>query len=489
MCGARDRNGLWLIGVETVRGGQVNYTEILSGYAADLRYEDLPADVVAQAKQLTLHVLGVSLAALPMDQATKVTAMVQSKGGAPEATVWGSNGIRVPADEAALANGTLADLLDWEDCSWTGHPSAGAVPVAFAMAEKLNSSGTDYITSVVAAFEVYQRIAMAVQPTRERWGSGKGWGLVSWQVFAPVIAAAKLIGLDTNGIVKALGAAYYQAIITAGKHTGGAGVGASDIYHYAHGFCNRNGICAAQMAELGFDGMTDSLDGPNGLWAQVSDQVDWSWHDRGLGTRYLIMETLYKHWPANMWVQGPLDALDALCHEHDIGPDQVDRIVVSPTIPMIMENSIGRYDGVLDAQFHLHYCFAAYLLDREPGQHWFDAGHRSDPAIRRLADRVTSSGESLTPFEAFEIFWTGSFPLVNVTITLDDGRTLSHGLRYPKGHPRNPFTWHETENLFRHTVRDALDRTATDHIIGLVEQLDGQRDLHELASLLTIPAG
>ncbi len=469
----------------------MSYTEILSAYAARLRYDDLPPEVVARARQLTLHVLGVSLASLPMEQATKVTTMVQSKGGVPEATVWGSDGGKVPADEAALANGTLADLLDWEDCSWTGHPSAGAIPVALAMGEKLDSSGTDYLTSVVAAFEVYQRIAMAVQPTRERWGSGRGWGLVSWQVYAPVVAAAKLMGLDADGVVKALGAAYYQVIMTAGKHTGGAGVGASDIYHYAHGFCNRNGICAAQMAELGFDGMTDSLDGPDGLWAQVSDRVDWSWHDRELGSRYLILETLLKHWPANMWIQGPLDALDALCREHDLGPDRVDRIaeiVVSPTIPMIMENPIGRYDGVLDAQFHLPYCFAAYLLDREAGQHWFDADHRSDPAIHRLADRVTSAGRSLAPFEAFEIFWTGSFPLVGVTVTLDDGRTLARRLRYPKGHPRNPFTWDETERLFRHAVADVLDEAATERIIELVGDLEAQPDLHELARLLTVRA-
>ena len=467
----------------------MDYTTILSNYTADMRYDDLPAEVVTQAKQLTLHVLGVSLASLPMEQADKVTRMVQSKGGAPESTVWGSDGRKVPADEAALANGTLADLLDWEDCSWTGHPSAGAIPVGFAMAEKLNSSGTSYITSVVASYEVYQRIAMAVQPARERWGSGKGWGLVSWQLYAPVIAAAKLMELDAAAVAKALGAAFYQVIITAGKHTGGGDIGASDIYHYAHGFCNRNGICAAVMADLGFDGMTDSLDGPSGLWAQVSDQVDWSWHDRELGSRYLIMETLYKHWPANMWVQGPLDALDELCREHDLTPNRVGDIAhidVSPIIPMIMENSTGRYDGVLDAQFHLPYCFAAFLLDRDPGQHWFDTDRRADPAIGDLADRVTASGESLTPFEAFEVFWAGSFPEVTVTVTLTDGQALTRTLRYPKGHPNNPFSWEETEELFRYTVRDVLDPSAAERIIELVRDLEHQSDLHELARLLVV---
>lgn len=466
----------------------MTYTATLSDYTASLRFDDIPPEVVEQVKQLTLHVLGVSLASLDMEQAPKVTAFVQAKGGSAEATVWGSDGRKVPADEAALANATLADLLDWEDCSWTGHPSAGAIPAAFAVAEKLASSGADYVTAVVAAYEVYQRIAMAVQPTRSQWGSGVGWGLVSWQVYSAVIAAAKLMGLDSRGVAQAIGAAHYQTIMTASKHIGGPDSGASDIYHYAHGFCARNGVCAAMMAELGFEAMTDSLDGPNGLWRQVSDQVDWSWHDRELGSRYLIMETLFKHWPANMWVQGPLDCLDELCTEHNIGPADLDRIRnidVSPTIPMIMENSTGTYAGVLDAQFHLPYCFAAFLLDRTPGEHWFNEASRENPELHRLAERVSSSGEVLTPFEAFEVFWTGSFPEVTVRIERDDGTEVRHTLRYPKGHPQNRFSWDESETFFRHAAAGVLDASRADEIIELVRTLEDAPNLDRLAALVS----
>jgi 2-methylcitrate dehydratase PrpD len=65
----------------------VSHTAALSDYTTSVRFEDLPAEVVEQAKQLTLHVLGVSLAGLDMPQAPKVTAFVQNKGGGPEATV------------------------------------------------------------------------------------------------------------------------------------------------------------------------------------------------------------------------------------------------------------------------------------------------------------------------------------------------------------------------------------------------------------------
>jgi 2-methylcitrate dehydratase PrpD len=73
-----------------------------------------------------------------------------------------------------------------------------------------------------------------------------------------------------------------------------------------------------------------------------------------------------------------------------------------------------------------------------------------------------------------------------VTVTLDDGRVLSHNLRYPKGHPRNPFSWEETEDLFRYTVKHVLDQPAADRIIQLVRDLEQQSDLHELANLLMV---
>ena len=56
------------------------------------------------------------------------------------------------------------------DSTWTGHASAGAVPAAFAYGEQKHASGKEVITAIVAAYEVYQRIAMAVQPDW-LWGS------------------------------------------------------------------------------------------------------------------------------------------------------------------------------------------------------------------------------------------------------------------------------------------------------------------------------
>ena len=162
----------------------MSQTKTLAAYGAALRYEDIPSDVLNRAKNLTLQTLGVSLGALGSDVGRRAVELGRIMGGgSSEATIWGE-GSKVSAAAAGLANG-----LDWEDCSWTGHPSACAVSTAFAVAEQLRASGKDYLLALITAYELYERIAMAVQPGPNFGWMTKGWGLTSWAIYASSIAA------------------------------------------------------------------------------------------------------------------------------------------------------------------------------------------------------------------------------------------------------------------------------------------------------------
>ena len=111
------------------------HTQELSEYAVNLKYEDLPAEVVERAKMIMLQTIGVTLAAKDTAIAKKIRQMALEANGGESVgptTVWGT-GEKLAAANAALALGTLSDALDWEDCSWTGRhrrrgPGPGAVP-------------------------------------------------------------------------------------------------------------------------------------------------------------------------------------------------------------------------------------------------------------------------------------------------------------------------------------------------------------------------
>ena len=90
----------------------MQYTRLLGKYASELKYEDLPAEVIEQAKKITLHTIAVAIASMNVPTAQKAVEMVRRKGGTPEATVWGTD-LKVPVEEAGFANGTTADTLDW----------------------------------------------------------------------------------------------------------------------------------------------------------------------------------------------------------------------------------------------------------------------------------------------------------------------------------------------------------------------------------------
>ncbi len=459
-------------------------SRIISEYITNMKYSDFPSSVIDQAKRVTIHVLGASLSSQSIMQTDKTIKLVETKGGKPEATVWCSRGLKVPAKDAAFANGTISDIMDWEDCHWTGHPSAAAVPVALALCEKYRLTGKEYITSLVAAYEGYVRIAMAAQPSSEYILSGRNWGLVSWQIFAASLAAAKTKNFSAEQIEQVLGASLYNAMVAANKHA--VGLAKSDIYHYQHGWCARNGIVSSELVELGFDNCYGALDGPNGFWKKVSDKEDKSWYTRGHGTEWFINETYLKHWPANMWVQTPLEALDSIMKEHYFTLEDVSKIRVSPFVPFICGDYSQTTKSMLDAQFSIPYCLTAYIMDSKMGAQWFSEKMRNDESLVNASKLFEYFGGTRTPNDNFDEFKTGSFPESTVEVILKDGTKFVKTMRYPKGHPKNNFTMMEQYNHFRICCNGIISNMQIERIIELVDSLDTLQDVNQLTELCVI---
>ncbi len=464
---------------------KVSYTEIVSHYTATMQYDDIPADVIEQAKRLILHTVAASISAFPLPQVKKVISYVQNSGGAEQATIWCSNGIKVPVEEAAFANGTLADQMDWEDCSWTGHPSATAIPAIFALSEARNKSGKDFLLALVAGYESSQRIAQAIQPTREYVMGGNEWGLISWQILPAALASAKLLNLDAKKINQTLGASLYQTINPTNKHSDG--LGKSDIYHYAHGFCARNGLIAATISEVGFDNCFDALDGNDGYWHMVSDKSDSSWYDKSIGEWWLIKETYLKHWPANMWVQTPLEALEEIMSERNFSINDVSKIRVSPNIPFICNDYSKTTRSTLDAQFSIPYCLGAYIITKNKSAEWFSEEMRHNQELIDFAQKFEAFGEVRGFYDNFEIFWTGSFPESTLEVYFNDGTSISRRSQYPKGHPKNNFSYEEECEHFRSCCSSYMKPDQIERFIEIVTHLEESSNLHELASLTIIP--
>ena len=473
------------------------YTQQLSEYTEGLKYEDIPAEVVERAKMILLQTIGVSLAAKGTPIYDKVMKMArEANGGDGGATTVWAEGSKMSAINAALALGTISDALDWEDCSWTGHPAAGVIPCAWLAAEERHKSGKDLITAIVAGYEVYQRIAMAVQPSDERWKK-KGWGLTSWQIFGCIIPVTKLYGLDARKINQAIGMGCECSTLPVAYHA----TTMSDFYHYEHGYRARDGFCIAKAVEKGIRNNRDALDEPrcytgvicgddgsngSGETTIRSGEADVSWLTRDLGERYLIMRTLLKHWPANMWVQTPVEIIHDLVAEHGFGPEDVEEIIVDPPVKGRMWAPDEGFTSVTHAQFSIPFVIASWLYDHHPGAHWYTAEKMKDPKTIALAKRVKAGpSPEESPMSSFKMFReeTG-FPMKTVTVKLKDGRTFVKKMDCHPGHPDNMMTREQFADRFRIQAAPVLQGEALEKALDVLCNIENVEDIASLSGLL-----
>ena len=472
-------------------------TQQLSEYAENLKYEDIPAEVVERAKMILLQTVGVALASKGTPIYNKVIQMAREANGGEggTTTVWGGGG-KMAAINAALALGTTTDALDWEDCSWTGHPAAGVIPCAWLAAEERHKSGKDLITAIVAGYEVYQRIAMAVQPSDERWKT-KGWGLTSWQIFGCILPIAKLYGFDARKINQAIGMGCECSTLPVAYHA----TTMSDFYHYEHGYRARDGFCIAKAVEKGIRNNRDALDEPrcytgvicgddgsngSGETTIRSGEADLSWLTKDLGERYLIMRTLMKHWPANMWVQTPLEIIHDLVQEHGFGPDDVEEIIVDPPVKARMWAPDEGFTSVTHAQFSIPFVVASYLYDPHPGAHWYTPEKMKDPRTIALAKRVKAGpSQEESPMSCFKMFReeTG-FPMKHVTVRLKDGRVLEKSMDCHPGHPDNMMTREQFADRFRIQAAPALSAEEIEKALEVLCSIETVEDIASLSGLL-----
>jgi 2-methylcitrate dehydratase PrpD len=459
------------------------YTRALANYAASLKYEDLPKEVIEQVKFLTLHTLGVAIAACPTFIGKDVLKLGAEMGGEKEESTILGFGKRVSCLQAAMINGTLADTLDWEDCSWTGHPSADVIPAALAVAEKTKASGRDFITSVVAGYEVYQRIAMAIQPSRERFQQ-QGWGLTSWGIFGSAMSAARLMNASEDEMAVTISlAGALTPVINFKVHLAN-----SVMYHYQYGLTCKDGIISAMLAKNGMNGPYDTLDKPMAYWQAMSDIHEPNWYTKGLGKEYLLMDILVKRWPANMWIQQPLDILNTMIMEDGLKTEDIARINVYPSITKKTSSRMiyrpEGYQNMFDAEFSIPYCLAVLLLKLKPGADWYTPDLLANKKLLEIAAKVKDTGPVLDLYDAFKMYQAGTYPEMSLEIITNGGRKLKRAIPFPKGHPKNRLTLNEHTECFNQAASAMLSQNKIEKAVDKILKLEAVMDMNEIGSLM-----
>src|SRR5499426_1514442 len=169
-------------------------TSHLAEFVTKSRWEDCPAEAVEAARRAILDCLGVMLAGSVEPAARLVTDVARAEGGAPLATIVGT-ARRTGAVWAALANGTAAHALDFDDTNFAlmGHPSAPVLAAALAAGELALADGRAVVHAFLLGFETSVTLGGVLNPGHYE----RGWhATASIGALGAAAAAAHLLGLD-----------------------------------------------------------------------------------------------------------------------------------------------------------------------------------------------------------------------------------------------------------------------------------------------------
>lgn len=361
----------------------------LAAFVAGLDLGAVPPPVVDTASRLVLDTVGNALAAVPEDFGRAILDAVGRLGGAPETTLIG--GGRTSAASAALANGTLAHGLDFDDTREDAivHTGCVAVTTALAVAEAIDAPGRAALGAMIAGVEVMCRVGLAVpgQLHARHFHPTAVTG-----AFAAVAAAGKLYGLDEDQLVHAFGIAGSQSAGIIEYLADG-----SWTKRLHAGWAAQAGITAAQLARSGFTGPETVFEGAHGFYQAFAGGHDAAKLDAllaSLGRTWEIANLTLKPYPCGSIAQPYMDCAYRMYTQHRIPPERIAAVVCRThpgPVPRLWEPLAAKHapPNGYAAKFSLPYLLAVILVNGRAGLADFrDAAVRNE-AVLAVTRRVT----------------------------------------------------------------------------------------------------
>jgi 2-methylcitrate dehydratase PrpD len=358
----------------------------LAQYAARLRWEDLPAEIVARAKDCIADTVAAIICGAALPWSRIVINYAQRNGPGGRCRILGAAGSGVTAPAAALANGALAHAFELDSLTRPSagvHPGATLLPPALAMAQQQRLGGRALIAAFVAGCEVMIRIGRATGHTNEERGFHAPGNTGP---FGGAVAGGHLLGLDAEQMANALGIAGSLACgLLEFAHAGKGGM----VKRLHLGRASEGGVLAASLAHDGFTAPDTVLEGHFGFLAVFCREWDVGELTKGLGESWVTAGIAFKRYPCHINAHAAVKALTQLQGEHGFTGAEVEAIAISGSERMAGLHNIPEPADLMMAQDSVPFC-AALSLYRDPrNPESFSEGALEDPEIRSLTRRMT----------------------------------------------------------------------------------------------------
>ncbi len=452
----------------------------IAEFAVNLKYEDLPENVIYEVKRYLYDSVGCAYGAYKTKDVNILRDIYLEMGGKEEATLIGF-GNKMPAVNATLVNSLAIRALDFNDIYWKEDPShpSDIIPAALSIGELMDLPMKDVITAIVLAYEFEQRLCEFATPgVRER-----KWHHSTLTQFVSPIVAGKLLGLTIDQMVNAIGinGSHNHTIgcPTAGKLT--------MMKNTVDPMAVQSGVFAALMAKKGYTGTEAVFEGKEGFmdvflgWDVSSQSIkdisvnnhNLSWDIEkligNLGTNYKILECSMKAFPTEALTHTHITATLKVMLKNNLSYGNIDTVTITTiarACDILFDQHKYHPESRETADHSLPYCIAAAIVDKKITTQSFSEEKLNDPRIREVIMKI--KGEASIEFEKM-------FPAKQpskVVIKTKDGNEYSEYLEYPKGDPREPMTLEDLENKFNALSANLLSADRQNKIKDIIFNCD-----------------
>ncbi|WP_019415688.1 MmgE/PrpD family protein [Paenisporosarcina sp. TG20] len=418
----------------------------LAKYSLDLSYEQLPPNVVEFTKLCILDYFGSAIAGSDKIPAQLISELVKDLGGTEQASLF--TGGKSSVLNAALVNGASSHTVELDDIHKGSiiHAATVVIPAAIAIAEWKKLSGKELITAIVIGYEVCFRIGEAVSPSHYYyWHNTATCG-----TFGAAIAAAKLLDLNEEEMINALGNAGTQAAglwefiedgaMTKQLHTGKAAM---------------NGVMSALLSQKGFTGPQKILEGKRGFFKAMSEEYNEEKITEGLGEEYKILENSFKIHASCRHTHHAIDLLIEIFNERTPSLKEIQSITVNSYQAVINITDNNDPQTQYAAKFSVQFCSALAILRGKASLDDFDESTLWDKEIRNLMKKVKV---------VLDPQINANYPNqwgATVEVNFTNGETIKKVTDFPKGDPENAVTTEELLEKFMNLSSKYSDKKRT----------------------------
>lgn len=396
-----------------------------------LKSQPLPDNVKEDARKCLLDEVGVLFAGAKHQEAVLNAYLDLFPEG--EATVVGL-GRKASLQNAALCNGISGHTYDYDDGHRfsTVHLGSTVIPAVLAVAEKENLGMDAVIRGIVIGYEAAIRMGNCIQPSHRARGFHSS-GTVG--TIGAAMGVAALLDLDRAQFKAALAAACSNA----------AGIlemmeNVSTMKPFNVGRAAHDGITAAFVARVGFQGPLDPLEGKFGFLRSACQTYKPEVLSLEYDSKYNICGTYHKPYASCRHTHGAVYAALTAANAHGVDWHDITHIRVDMYGQGVKGHDHTDIPSMVAGKMSTPYCIALALITGQIGISSFEGNVLDNPDVLKLTEKVAV-------FEDPEMTaWVPAKRAAKVTITLKDGTVAAAQADYALGEPELPMSMEDFQN-------------------------------------------